>query len=299
MATDPRITVGLPFYNAESTILQSIRSVFAQTFASWELILYNDGSTDDSLRIAQSVSDDRVRVVSIPKNRGLVAALNTIAHLAHGEYLARMDADDLMHPNRLAQQADFLDQRGDTFVLGTGAYIIDVAGRPIGIRGQTAPDMSAYGLLRVNQVLHPTVTGRTAWFQANPYDPAFPRSEDHELWCRIADRGRVEHLNRPLMFIRDADLRQTGKYTDTCRSDLLIYRKYGPSRVGGWRTAGLVAQALLKPVAYSLAAHAGLEARLLAIRNQPLTATQAAEARATLELIAQVPLHAILRNFQS
>ena len=298
MATNPRITIGLPFHNAESTLLDSIRSIFAQTFQSWELILYDDGSTDGSLAIAQSISDDRVRVLSEARNRGLVAALNRIPHLARGEYLARMDADDLMHPDRLARQVEFLDRHPQACIVGTGAYVIDGAGRPIGIRGQMPPDMSDYGLLRVNPVLHPTVTGRTAWFQANPYDPAFPRSEDHELWCRIAGRTRLEHLNHPLMFIRNANLRQTGKYAASCRSDVLIYRKYGPARIGHWRTARLVAQARVKPLVYSLAVRAGVEAKVLAMRNQPLTVEQAAEAIATLEYIAQVPLHVILQSFQ-
>ena len=293
------ITVGLPFYNAGTTLLPAIRSVFAQTLQDWELILYDDGSTDGSLQLARSISDARVVVHSTGRNCGLVSALNRIAQLAQGQYLARMDADDLMHPARLQRQVEFLDRHAEVPVLGSGAYVIDGDGRPMGIRAQAAPDTSDYALLRRNPILHPTVAGRTSWFRANPYDPAFPRSEDHELWCRMAGPSPVGHIGEPLLFIRDASARQTGKYAATCRSDMRIYRKYGPARVGRFRTAALLAGAWAKPLVYSMAARAGLESRLLGLRNQPLSVQQAADASAALDLIANLPLHDILRDFRA
>src|SRR3954468_15780628 len=106
----PRVTIGLPFVNSGETLPNAIRSVFAQTYDDWELILCDDGSTDISLEIARSVRDARVRVLSDGKNVGLPCRLNQIAAVARGEMLARMDADDLMHPNRIAAQVALLDR---------------------------------------------------------------------------------------------------------------------------------------------------------------------------------------------
>ena len=92
----PLLTVGIPFHNNEKTLLDAIRSIFSQTFQDWELILVDDGSTDDSLKLALSVEDPRVRVLpSDDQNRLLAARLNEITQAARGEFIARMDADDL------------------------------------------------------------------------------------------------------------------------------------------------------------------------------------------------------------
>ena len=89
------ITIGIPFYNAEAYLADAIRSVFAQTYEDWELILIDDGSTDNSLAIARSVDDPRVRVYSDGKNKKLASRLNELTQLATYEFIARMDADDV------------------------------------------------------------------------------------------------------------------------------------------------------------------------------------------------------------
>ena len=95
------VTIAIPFYNPGPAFEDAIKSVFAQTYTNWELLLVNDGSTDDSLEKALAIKDSRVQVINDGKNLGLGARLNQIAQLASGEYLARMDADDIMHPERI------------------------------------------------------------------------------------------------------------------------------------------------------------------------------------------------------
>ena len=102
------VTIGLPFYNDRLTLELAIKSIFAQTYKNWELILVDDGSTDGSLNIAKKITDKRVRIISDEKNKGLIFRLNQIASLAKGKYLARMDADDLMQPTRIEKQVEFL-----------------------------------------------------------------------------------------------------------------------------------------------------------------------------------------------
>src|SRR5215207_5701854 len=121
----PRVTIGLPFYNAANTLASAVRSVFAQTYHDWELILVNDGSSDRSLEIADAVKDPRIRVMSDGRNKGLAARLNEITSSACGRYIARMDADDLMHPDRLARQVALLQTRPRVDVVGTATYATD------------------------------------------------------------------------------------------------------------------------------------------------------------------------------
>ena len=121
----PLITVGLPFFNNRRTLPDAIRSIFAQSLNDWELLLVDDGSTDGSLEFARAIRDPRVRLVCDGSNRKLAARLNQIAELAPSEFIARMDADDLMHPNRLRRQIELFRGQPGLDVVGTAAFTID------------------------------------------------------------------------------------------------------------------------------------------------------------------------------
>src|SRR5690242_8874277 len=133
-----RIAIGLPFLNAASTLMSAVRSIFAQSFEDWELILMDDGSSDGSLELARQIRDSRVRVVSGGGTIGLSRRLNEIAQLATCDRLARMDADDIMHPERLERQSAHLDANPEVDVLGSAAYVLDEDGCVAGIRGHPA-----------------------------------------------------------------------------------------------------------------------------------------------------------------
>src|SRR6187399_2780245 len=104
-----KITIGLPFLNPGHRLAYAIQSVLAQTIQDWELLLVDDGSTDESVALASSLADKRIRLIRDGRNLGLPARLNQIAELASGEILVRMDADDLMHPTRIKRLVDVLD----------------------------------------------------------------------------------------------------------------------------------------------------------------------------------------------
>jgi len=108
----PRVSILLPAFNAASTLERAVKSILQQTFEDWELLLIDDGSTDGTKALIEmfASNDKRVRPVFFPENRGIVAALNAGWSEAKGEYIARMDADDESHPDRLQKQAGFLDQ---------------------------------------------------------------------------------------------------------------------------------------------------------------------------------------------
>jgi glycosyltransferase involved in cell wall biosynthesis len=265
------ITIGLPFYNCQATLAKSIRSVFAQTHSDWQLILMDDGSSDASGQIAHAVRDARVAVVSDGVNRGLAARLNQISEMAQGTYLARMDGDDIMHPERLKRQLLLLESQPDLDVVGSAAYVINSEDVPSGKRGLGGCNVAPAAVVARGLFLHSTVVGRRHWFVRNPYDPRYLRAEDHELWCRTLGTSRFACVDEPLLFYREPDRFQLRNYVLGCRESRQIIQVYGPPVMGGIATIRLMAESLAREAAYRMAHGLGQAPRLVRRRSLPLT----------------------------
>lgn len=199
----PRISVAMPVYNGGRDLRLAVASVLAQTCAEWELLLIDDGSTDGAID-ALDLSDPRVRVIRDGANRGLAARLNQAIDLARGEMFARMDADDVSHPERFARQLAFLDAHPEVDLLGVRSVIIDVAGAPVGempFRGDHAAICAAPW--RGFYLVHPSWMGRTEWFRRHRYaDPAPYYCEDQELLLRTHRDSRFAALPEALFAYR-------------------------------------------------------------------------------------------------
>jgi glycosyltransferase involved in cell wall biosynthesis len=290
-----RVSVGIPFMNSEATLADAIRSVFAQTFSQWELILIDDGSEDESLRIAMAVDDLRVTVLSDGRNRGLQTRLNEIARLARGDYIARMDADDLMHPERLARQVAFLDANPAIDLVGTATYVIDSQARPIGVRHTEPVDTSPGAVLACGLICHPTSMARAEWCARFPYDETFPGAEDHELYCRAAPKSGFARLREPLFYYREAHKDPHSflrSYVTHARFLRKCYRMYGPEAVGWPGTVKLMARSHLKSGVYRLATYLGVQEEVIGRRNgRPLTEAERRAAQEGLDAVrrAAVP----------
>jgi glycosyltransferase involved in cell wall biosynthesis len=230
----PKVTIGLPFCNNRSTLGDSIRSVFAQTFQDWELILLDDASSDGSLELAHSIQDHRVTVLSNNVNRGLPASLNQITQLARGEYIARMDADDLMHPLRIEKQVRYLDERSDIDLVDTAFCTIDSLNNPIGVRGCGGLDISPRTCLAHGVLNHPSILARATWMRRNPYDESYRSSQDYELWCRTVASGdcRFERLPEPFLFYREEGSIRLCKVLRTHHFMSRAILAHGPKLVG-------------------------------------------------------------------
>ena len=281
------VSVGIPFLNAQRTLADAVRSVLAQTHQDWELLLVNDGSSDGSLELASSIADPRVRVISDGERRGLCVRLNQIAALARGKYLARMDADDLMHPRRLECQLKFLESNPQVDLVDTATYTIDEDCRPLGIRGDKPLNPNPKAILKRSLLLHPTVTGRTQWFREHPYDPAFVRAEDHELWLRVCGSTVFGRLQEPLFFYRESLSGNLRNYLRSSKTIRKIVRVYGPSTVGLWGTAALIFRAYLKSLKYSVYTAFGLQGRIIKKRVRCLDAAEVHAAGAALHTIME------------
>ena len=187
------VTIGLPFHNAHESLGDAIRSVFSQTFEDWELLLVDDGSTDGSLDIARSVRDPRVRVLADGLNRKLPRRLNEIVRAANGVLIARLDADDMMHPDRLTQQLKLIAERPTVDFVGTACFTVNAHHDLIGVIASEPVRTDPYHVLRKGLLVHATLLCRTGWCLANPYDERFPRAEDRELFCRTLGMARQLH----------------------------------------------------------------------------------------------------------
>lgn len=265
-----RVTVGLPFLNAAGTLMSAIQSVFAQTYEDWELLLVDDGSTDGGLQLIRQITDPRVRVVSDGVRKGLAKRLNLIARLAQGEYVARLDADDMMHPERLERQVSFLERHPTVQVLGTATYVIDTDNRVTGFRRSGPISRDAESLLARAIFVHPTVMARRSWLVDHPYDPVFTRAEDHELWIRTYEADSFAALDEALYFYREIGVFNLQKYVASARTERKIIVKYGPSRIGYVATGCLLIRTFAKEAGYRLFGAAGAADYLVRRRSLPV-----------------------------
>lgn len=269
------VTIGLPFYNAEKYLALAIESVLQQTYTNWELLLLDDGSTDNSLSIAQSYAqkDSRIRVLSDSKNRKSGYRHNQAAQLTKTKYLAKMDADDIMHPNRIARQVEILETHSEIDVLGTNAYIINDDNKVIGMR---YPIDSEERLEQVKDFMQPTIMAKTEWFLTNPYDIEAIRLEDAELWYRTHSKYHFVRLNEPLLFYREVGNNYYKKYFLAQQSKAYIFSKYPNESY--WKQ--YFRANFLKGIVYRIAHIFGMEQRLVNRRNikispvKPYTAYQ-------------------------
>lgn len=200
------ISIAIPFYNAEKYLAGAIRSVFAQTYQEWELILIDDGSTDNSLKIAQSVDDPRVRVISDGINKKLAERLNEITNLANYDYIARMDADDLMSPMRLEIQFNILKDDPEVDVVSTGMFSISNYNKLLGYRGSDFDNISFEQLIRKERgILHASLLARKSWYVRNKYNPSIPTGQDVDLWLRSSKNQdlKIKSISNPLYLYRE------------------------------------------------------------------------------------------------
>lgn len=284
------VTVGIPFYNARATLLDAVCSVFAQTFADWQLLLADDGSADGSLAIARSFNDPRVTVLSDGQHCGLAFRLNQIAQISATRYIARMDADDLMHPERLAMQMQHLSRNSETDVLGTWAFVIDSSDAVIGVRRVDPCPLSAATVMRRGFFIHPTIVASRDWLLKNPYDGEYPRAEDYELWCRTQGQSRFHNLEVPLHFYREAEFSMGPKYMQSCRTNRRIYAKYGPPVLGAVGTNIEIAKSRVKEIVCRTSYRTPWSSAVIRLRNGRATQNEITEAWRALGMIHNVEI---------
>ncbi|MBB7184212.1 glycosyltransferase [Escherichia coli] len=202
--TKELITVIMPVYNAEKYIYESIKSILVQSYSNFEFIIINDGSKDSSGKIIENFLDDtRIRYIN-RENKGLVFTLNEAISLSRGNYIARMDADDISHPLRLEKQLNFLLENPDIAVVGCSSFIIDQNSKVINTRKPPLTPLVNKALLFFGPTLtHPSVMfNKMLLGDQLYYSDKYLHVEDYDLWLRLINQYKIANIKDVLFYYR-------------------------------------------------------------------------------------------------
>tara|TARA_R100000935_G_scaffold4427_1_gene10474 strand:+ start:24177 stop:25067 length:891 start_codon:yes stop_codon:yes gene_type:complete len=208
MSQSTYVTIGIPFYNAEKYLEGAICSVLAQTHRSWELILIDDGSTDESLEIAKSYEqkDSRIRVLSDGENKKLASRLNQIIREAKYEFIARMDGDDLIPNDRIEKQLNFLLEHPEYDLVSSSLISISNNNELIGLRTYPHKNLTKSDvLLCKSNIVHASIIAKSSWYRRNIYNEATVVAQDYELWLNaiIKDDLNIGFIADYLYYYRE------------------------------------------------------------------------------------------------
>lgn len=201
----PQVSVILPVRDGERWLREAVVSVLTQTLAELELVVVDDGSGDATPAILAELGASDPRLVVLRQERdGLVAALNRGLAQARAPLIARLDADDIALPERLARQRDYMRDHPDVVLLGGWADIIDESGTPRGRQMRPDPAGLRQTLTKKSPFIHPTVMFRAeAARRVGGYRAAFEAGEDYDFWLRLADIGEIAILPELLIRYRE------------------------------------------------------------------------------------------------
>jgi glycosyltransferase involved in cell wall biosynthesis len=202
----PTISVLMPVFNAERYVAAAVESVLVQTLGDFEFIIIDDGSTDRSPAILAEFArrDSRIRLLR-QANTGHSVAMNEGLRLCRGEFVARMDADDISRPERFQQQVTFLRAHPECVLVGCGLLRIDADGDPLceELLPETHEPIEERLLAGQGAICHPaTMIRRQAMVRVGGYREAFHGAEDHDLWLRLGEIGRLANLPDVLFLSR-------------------------------------------------------------------------------------------------
>ncbi len=203
MKEQPLVSVIIPTYNQEKYIKKTLESVLSQTFKSIEIIVVDDGSTDETAEIVNSFNEPRI-IYIWQKNKGPAAARNTGIKRAQGKYIAFLDADDLWLREKLERQINFMEKNSEIGLLGTGCYEINHKGEMMSKKiFPTKNKILKKILIRYNPFIQSSIMLKKEIFDKKEgYNESFPQSEDYELWLRIAKNYKIANLPEYLVMKR-------------------------------------------------------------------------------------------------
>lgn len=213
----PLVSIILPAYNCEKYISEAVNSILQQVYDNFELIIVNDGSTDNTSSILASISDQRMKVINNDGNKGLIYSLNRAIDESQGEYIARMDADDMATNDRIEKQVHWLLHHPNTAAVGTfikimhedstekGEWLLD--------RQTVSSDAIKKVMPKENCLAHPTMMMRADILKRYKYSASQKNIEDYDLWLRmLADGLVIEKISQPLLYYREHSTSVTSKY---------------------------------------------------------------------------------------
>ena len=195
-------------YNGGSFLKPAIESILRQSESRFEFLIIDDGSQDGSAGMIESFKDPRIRLIRNATNRGLAASLNAGLEVARGTYIARLDADDVALPDRLALQLDFLERNPDIALLGSNAIMVDASGRRLYQSDYPCSPLAVrWTSLLQNPFIHSTVMMRRSVLEAFSlrYDTRMSATQDYDFWLRCLEHADGANLSIPTVCFRVHD----------------------------------------------------------------------------------------------
>ncbi len=204
---NPLVTVLMPLYNGEKYIEETMKSILFQSYKNFELLIIDDGSTDNSINKIKMFSDKRINFIKNNNNIGQTKTLNKGIRLAKGKYIARIDQDDVNHKERLDLQVKYLEENPEIALIGTSINFIDHKGEHLinreSIKGHT--QIINYFCVD-NQIPHSSaIFRRNIAIQLNGYSENYKICQDFEFWIRLAKHFKIDNLKETLVSIRIHD----------------------------------------------------------------------------------------------
>jgi glycosyltransferase involved in cell wall biosynthesis len=200
---NPLVSVVMPVYNGMPYLPDAVESILVQTFRDYELIIIDDCSTDGSYDYLKSLTDDRILIKRISKNKGVTGALQEGMRYARGKYIARLDSDDVALPERLRIQIDFLQSHADVGLLGSSFYVIDENNAIVSSKRHALTDVEIrWRMFFKNPFFHSSILFRKEIVEKNQLGYVLKHGEDYDLWTKILDHARGFILSDPLIQYR-------------------------------------------------------------------------------------------------
>lgn len=229
----PDVTVLMPVYNGERYLRESIESILSQTYADFEFLIIDDGSTDSTFSIIQNYNDKRIRLLKNLRRLKLSGALNRGIDEAQGNLIARMDADDIARKDRLAKQVAYLNEHPQTGLCGTWVRRFGGTRPSIDKNPVTNEEIQAYALFEC-PFTHPTVMFRKSFFVNSSlcYNGDYYPTEDYELWSRAVHLFPCANIPEVLLDYRVHAKGMTGAEWDDMDSKGLLIGESNLKRLG-------------------------------------------------------------------
>lgn len=210
----PAVSVVMPVYNTEQYLQESIGSILNQTFSDFELLVVNDGSTDGSRELIESLqkNNKRIRLIN-QNNQGIVAALNNGIRFSYGKYIARMDSDDISLESRLMEQVSFMDNNADVGVCGSWCKYFGIVNGPI-CKVQESDSRIKASLLFNTSMVHPSIIMRRDVIEKHDllYRNGYEHAEDYDLWRRFAQFSKLANIPKSLLYWRTHTAQVTNEH---------------------------------------------------------------------------------------
>ncbi|MEM3362588.1 MAG: glycosyltransferase [Candidatus Aenigmatarchaeota archaeon] len=235
----PLVSVIMPVYNASEFLDNAITSIIKQTYQNFEFIIIDDASVDNSWQIIQKYKKlypDKIKAFHLKRNlnRGGDACFNIGLKYARGKYIARMDADDIAHPQRLEKQVKFLEKNSHVFLVGASAYVIDQQGKKIGEKIMPIHHEDIFSEYVIfHPIIHSTIMFRNHIIKrVNFYRQYFSSNNDYYTLFELINKGyRFENLPDKLVYYRihsrNDSLRNIKRsFFNTLKARVLIIKKY-------------------------------------------------------------------------